>query len=82
MVLLSIPGLFRTILIIIAVIVIVRFIGRFMVAKRSAAEEERRRREKILEDEERMKSERSAGKVRIEKNKNVDAEDVDFEEIK
>lgn len=82
MIFLSIPGTLRMILIIIAVFVIVRFLGRVFLAKRNLDEERRynQNNENFRRDKE--KSEREKGKVKITKKGYKDAEDVDFEEVK
>ena len=79
----SATGLFRMLLIIIGAIVLLRFIGQLMNAKRNLAEEsqlkERERRNKA----EKIKKEKNLGKTNvIEKNYGgINAEDVDFEEV-
>ena len=55
MILLSIQGLFRTVLIIIGVIVIMRFVGKLMMAKRSVQEHQKNM--KDLKNQEEMISE-------------------------
>lgn len=80
--LLSITGLFKTLLIIIAVIVIIRFLGKLMTAKRNMEEERRLNKQQREHDNERRFSEKNRGKINISKSQDVDAEDVDFEELK
>lgn len=77
----SATGLFRTLLIIIGAIVVLRFIGQVMTAKRNLSEEN-----KIREREDRLRKEKeykkkTLGKTRVLKSKIDDAEDVDFEEM-
>ena len=81
--LLSITGLVRTLLIIIAVIVILRFLGQLMNAKRNRDAEKQLERQQRKEAEERKNYERNKGKISISKSSKDDfAEDTDFEEIK
>lgn len=80
--LLSIPGLVRTILIIVAVIVILRFLGQLMNAKRNINDENTLNRQKKQEEEEKRKHEENKGRVFISKENNDDAEDAEYEEIK
>ncbi len=80
----SFTGLIRTVLIIIGVFVVVRFLGQMMNAKRNVAEQEsmKDREEKLRR--EREQTARNLGKTTVIKNgKNTseDVEDVDFEEI-
>lgn len=78
---LSIQGVFRTILIIIAVIVILRFIGRIMIAKRNLEEERAHEKSQRAHQKAKKDSELNKGKVHISKGAPGYAEDVDFEEI-
>lgn len=78
---LSIQGVFRTILIIIAVIVILRFIGRIMIAKRNLEEERAQQKSQRAHQKAKKDSELNKGKVHISKGASGYAEDVDFEEI-
>lgn len=81
--LLSITGLVRTLLIIIAVIVILRFLGQLMNAKRNRDAEKQLERQQRKEAEERKNYERNKGKISISKSSKDDfAEDADFEEIR
>jgi uncharacterized membrane protein YhiD involved in acid resistance len=81
--LLSITGLVRTLLIIIAVIVILRFFGQLMNAKRNRDAEKQLERQQSKEAEDRKNYERNKGKISISKSSKDDfAEDTDFEEIK
>lgn len=81
MFLLSILGVVRTILIVIAVFVILRFIGRIMVAKRNLAEENQLQAKKDAYKKAKELSKRKEGKIHIVKGK-LEAEDVDYEELK
>jgi len=78
---LSIQGVFRTILIIIAVIVILRFIGRIMIAKRNLDEKRAHEKSQRAHQKAKKDSELNKGKVHISKGASGYAEDVDFEEI-
>lgn len=82
MMLLSIPGTFRMILIIIAVFVIIRFIGRILNAKTNVNDEKRFNQNNDAYKRAKEKSETEKGKVHIVEGGYREAEDVDFEEIK
>lgn len=79
----SITGLFKTILIIIGVLVLLRFLGRVMIAKRSLDQERadiQREKEFVKERNSKLKN---FGKVTISKSKpKGDITDVDYEEVK
>ena len=79
---LSIPGTLRMILIIIAVFVIVRFLGRVFLAKRNLDEERRYNQNNDDYRRDKEKSEREKGKTKVVNKGYTDAEDVDFEEVK
>ncbi|SFT51214.1 hypothetical protein SAMN05216474_0989 [Lishizhenia tianjinensis] len=70
----------RTVLIIIAVLVIVRFIGRLMNAKRNISEQERFNKQKEAYRKEKEDTQRNIGKVSILRGRK-EAEDVDYEEV-
>ncbi len=79
----SISGLFKTILIILGALVLLRFLGRVMIAKRNLDEERAdlaREKAFVKERNEKMKN---FGKVTISKSgpKN-NVQDVDYEEVK
>lgn len=79
----SFTGLIRTVLIIIGVFIVVRFIGQLMNAKRNVAEqEEMKGREQALKHE-RDRVAKNLGKTNVVKKgqRSQDVEDVDFEEI-
>ncbi|WP_146194083.1 hypothetical protein [Brumimicrobium oceani] len=82
MMLLSVPGTIRMILIIIAVFVIIRFIGRLLNAKSSAENEKRYNQNNDAFKRAKEKSESEKGKVHIVEGGYREAEDVDFEEVK
>jgi uncharacterized protein YxeA len=83
-ILLSIQGVVRTILIIIAVMVILRFIGRLMIAKREMDKERAHERRKKEFEKAKKVSQQNVGRVTLGKKgqQSGDIEDVDFEEIK
>lgn len=78
----SITGVVRTILIIIGVLVVLRFIGQLMQAKKNMEEERalNERDRKLRNEKERKRN--NLGKTNLlRKDDRVDAEDVDFKEI-
>ncbi len=78
----SVTGLFRTILIIIGVFVLLRFLGQLMNAKRNMEEERALNERQRRQEEEKRQTSQNLGKTRILKNPGSEqAEDVDFEEI-
>jgi uncharacterized membrane protein len=81
----SFTGLIRTVLILIGIFVVVRFIGQLMNAKRNVAAEEHMKRHTEKMKKARERTAKNLGKTTVIKNgKNTsgDVEDVDFEEIK
>lgn len=80
MILLSVTGTVRMILIIIAVFVIVRFIGRLMIAKRNLDEERNFNQNNDQYRKAKEQSEREKGKIKVV-DRFRDAEDVDYEEV-
>lgn len=84
MVLLSVTGLFRTLLIIIGVFVLLRFIGQLMQAKRNVEAECRDNHARRESDRARHESQRNFGKTtisKIGKSKYRDEDYTDFEEL-
>ena len=79
----SIPGLFRTILIIVGVLFLVRFIGQFMIAKRNMEDEREMNSTRRQFQEQKKKASQDLGKTNILKKsaRKNDVEDIDFEEI-
>jgi hypothetical protein len=85
----SITGLFRTILIIIGVFVLLRFIGQLMMAKRNMEDERRLNERQRKADKERSDKLHNFGKTNIINRrsaskstaKHSDIEDVDYEEL-
>lgn len=87
----SITGIFRTVLIVIGAIVLLRFLGQLMIAKRNMEAERKLNEEQRKANQERNDKMKSFGKTTIlgeinSKNKSVksssDIQDVDFEEVK
>lgn len=87
----SVTGIFRTVLIVIGAIVLLRFLGQFMIAKRNMEEERRlnelQRKAKQERDEKMKKFGKTTilGTIKSKKSANktsADVQDVDFEEIK
>lgn len=70
----------RTVLIIIGVLVIVRFIGKLMNAKRNLGEQERHNRQREAYQREKEETQKNLGKVTILRGRK-EAEDVDYEEV-
>ena len=80
----SFTGVIRTILIIVGVIVLLRFIGQWMNAKRNMAEEEAMKQQAQKLQAERNLKAKNLGKTSIigkGKTTSGDIEDVDFVEI-
>lgn len=79
----SITGLIKTVLILLGVFVVLRFLGRVMLAK-NALEEERRQLKKEKEFlKERNQKLKSFGKVSVLNSKpKGDIQDVDYEDVK
>jgi len=80
----SLTGGIRMILIIIGVLVVLRFVGQMMIAKRNIAEEKELDRSKKAENAEAKRKKRNLGKTQIlgKRQSSKDGiEDVDFEEV-
>lgn len=80
-IILSITGVFKTVLILLGVFVLLRFIGQLMVAKRNLAESQQLKRQDEALSKARKYVEKNSGKTTIIPPKNRTAEDVDFEEV-
>lgn len=80
-IILSAPGLFKTILYIVGALVLLRFIGQLMIAKRNINEQNAMKEQQSRLDKERRFVEQNKGKVSISKNRNSSAVDVDYEEV-
>ena len=80
---LSITGLFRTLLILIGAFVLIRFLGQLMNAKRNMEAERRANEQDRLFAKEKAKKQQKMGKTEILKNEQLKGaiQDVDFEEI-
>jgi hypothetical protein len=86
----SVTGIFRTILIIVGTLALLRFIGRLMIAKRNLEEEKSALRSQKKQEKELEKLRKQFGKTDVI-NENFNSgnpkinpnkvEDVDFEEI-
>lgn len=84
MVLLSITGLFKMLLIIIGITVLLRFIGRIMIAKRSLDEQNKHQASQRDREEAFRRSKENLGKTtisKIGKSRMNDGNFVDFEEV-
>lgn len=81
MLILKIVGLFKTIMIIIAVMVIIRFITRIMATKATNDHINKINRENQRSAQEKAQKEKHLGKTTILKSKNIKAEDIDHEEV-
>ncbi len=77
----SISGLFKTILMVIGGLVLLRFIGQLMHAKRNIAEEQELNRKQKAFEKERSEKLKNFGKTTVQKKGSVEAEDVPFEEV-
>lgn len=77
---LSVTGLFKTLLIIVGIMVILRFVGKVMNGKRNYTAQQKHTKEKEAFDKAKEASKRNIGKVSVKKG-NIPAEDVDFEEV-
>ncbi len=78
----SVPGLFKTILIIIGALVLLRFLGRVMIAKRNLDQERAdlaREKEFVRERNHKIKN---FGKVTVNSKTKGAVQDVDYEEVK
>lgn len=79
--LLSITGLFRTVLILIGIFLALRYLSRFALKRREMEEE--RSRQKAKQDflREKKESKEREGEVKIMNSPDFHAEDVDFEDV-
>jgi len=85
MILLSITGLFRTLLIIIGVLIVLRIVGRMMIAKRNLEQERELLKRQRLSEKMMEESKQNYGKTTIgnvDKKAADQAGYVDFEEVK
>lgn len=79
----SVTGLFKTLLIIIGVIVLLRFLGQLFQAKNAVLEEKRLQEAQRQAEKERLQKLKEFGKTRIiqSNQSKQQAEDVDYEEV-
>ena len=79
----SITGVFRTILIIIGALVVLRFLGQLMQAKRNMEAERELNRKLRQQEEDKLRTQKNFGRTQIidTKSKLGTVEDVDFEEL-
>jgi hypothetical protein len=85
MILLSITGVFRTLLIILGVLVVLRVVGRMMVAQRNAEEEKEHLRKQRESEKMVANAKQNFGKTvisHVDKKKADDAGYTDFEEVR
>lgn len=80
-IILSVTGVFKTVLILLGVFVLLRFIGQLMIARRNLAENEQLKRQDEALTKARRFVEKNSGKTTIIPPKSRAAEDVDFEEV-
>lgn len=84
MFLLSISGLFKTLLIIGGVLFLLQVFGKFAQARRNIADQQRMRNEEEAARKMREQSQKNFGKTtisKLEKNKYSDGDFVDYEEV-
>lgn len=79
----SVVGVFRTLLILIGLFMVLRFLGRLANAKRNLEEEKALDEQKKRDKAEKERVAKNLGKTKIisKSSGNKDVEDVDFEEI-
>jgi hypothetical protein len=82
----SVTGIFRTVLIILGALVLLRFLGQLMIAKRNMEEERKMNERSRKIENDRKEKLKNFGKVNVirptqSKTSKNDVEDVDFEEI-
>jgi hypothetical protein len=74
----SFTGLIRTVLMIIGLMVVLRFVGQLMIAKRNLAEHNRLDQERRKAEQELARKRKNFGKTEVLQSK-ASGEDVDFE---
>ncbi len=78
----SFPSLMRTILFVIGGIVLLRFIGQLMNAKRNLAEEDALMKKKRAEEKEREEKQKNFGKTTLQsKGTKTEADDINYQEL-
>lgn len=79
----SISGVLKTILMLLGAMVVLKYLGQLMIAKRNIAEQSRFREEQDKIQKQKAHFERNKGKISILRNVKPDnVKDVDYEEIK
>ena len=79
----SISGVLKTILMLLGAMVVLKYLGQLMVAKRNIAEQSRFREEQDKIQKQKSHFEQNKGKISIVRNVNLsNVKDVDYEEIK
>jgi ABC-type nickel/cobalt efflux system permease component RcnA len=81
-IILSITGLIKTVLIILGVFLLLKFLGQILIAKRNLAEQKAHQNNQNRLKKEKEFVSKNTGRISISKNKNSKAIDVDFEEVK
>jgi hypothetical protein len=81
----SVTGVFRTLLLLIGAYVLIRFIGRLMIAKRNIEAERQLLRKERTFEKEKQQLKRDFGKTKIvskpNNSTNIPYEDIDFENL-
>ena len=78
----SVSGVLKTILMLLGAMVVLKYLGQLLVAKRNIAEQSRFREEQDKIQKQKAHFERNKGKISILRNVNPnDVKDVDYEEI-
>ena len=79
----SVSGVFKTILMLLGAMVVLKYLGQLLVAKRNIAEQTKFREEQDEIQKQKAHFERNKGKISILKNVKPDnVKDVDYEELK
>ena len=79
----SVSGVLKTILMLLGAMVVLKYLGQLMVAKRNIAEQSRFREEQDKIQKQKSHFEQNKGKISIVRNVNLsNVKDVDYEEMK
>ena len=79
----SVSGVFKTILMLLGAMVVLKYLGQLLVAKRNITEQNKFREEQDKIQKQKAHFERNKGKISILRNFKTDnVKDVDYEEIK
>ncbi len=79
----SVSGVFKTILMLLGAMVVLKYLGQLLVAKRNIAEQTKFREDQDKIQKQKAHFERNKGKISILRNVKPDnVKDVDYEEIK